>query len=196
MNCRKPIRLTEGGSAKLLLQLLDERGMPIDVEGIQAIEATLYDVRSDAVINDRDQQDVLGQNGGQTLSPPAIVAVEQANPIIVRTLTPHYLETDWMVRVDDLIAPTNLNGKAYRVSPVDQHAFVLAGTHGRANPEYGGGGQITSGLFALELSPEDNAVLNRAIPIDEAEEHRLVLEVDYGSGILPHIERIDVIRRR
>lgn len=196
MSCNRRWTIQEETSARILIQLLDHQGRPIDVSGINSVTATLYDVASAAVINGRDEQNVMGASGGELLVPPAIVDVLATTPVRIVTGGEHQLQRGMLARIDGVVGPTAINGRHYPVQPIRDDQFVLSGTYGAGYPEYVSGGTLVTGLFALDLTPDDNVVLDQSIPIDGVEEHRLVIEVDFGQGTVAPSVWLDLVRRR
>lgn len=205
LECNRRWRVWEGASALIMCQLLDAHGTPIDPSSIESMYATLYEPATSAIINSRDDQDVLASNGGQMLDNLTVAGVSQTNPVYVTTASPHGLAVDppaqpdrpWKVRLDDIVGPTAINGRTFDVQPVTETRLALANQYGSLLPAYVSGGTVRTGMFRLQLGPLDTTIIDSTLEPGEAEEHRLVLEFEYSDGLAGQaLVRIDVIRAR
>ena len=70
--------ITEGSTALYSCTLTDTAGTAISSGAVSAIDATLRDVQTDAIINSRDAQSVLNVNGGTLASGGAFSLVLSA----------------------------------------------------------------------------------------------------------------------
>jgi hypothetical protein len=57
------VRVNKANSGRYRASLVDETGVPVPAASLSSLTLTLYDQRTDTIINSRDAQDVLNVNG-------------------------------------------------------------------------------------------------------------------------------------
>lgn len=83
------IRVAERSSAYIEGIILDEAGDPVALADITAFTLTLFNDANDAIINSRDEQSILNENGGTyhaTTGAFTLTFASLDNPIVDTTL--------------------------------------------------------------------------------------------------------------
>lgn len=95
--------LPEGKTVFLRAKVVDEEDSPVPKAMIDALTVTLYDVGSGAIINSRDNQNILDTNGGSlhATSGDLLLEFSPADMVIVSTVPPqpryehHVARIEW-----------------------------------------------------------------------------------------------------
>ena len=161
---REQRRIPEGSSATFKSQFLDADKIPISRATVTALKLTLKDIRTEAVINGRNDQSVLSSNGGDMPANLVVSAVTLTGSVVrVQFTVNHRLETGMLLYLSGIVGATELNGTVHRIVKDTDDTVILDQVDAASVSAYVSGGDGRTGLMVMDFDADDNPIVGLAL---------------------------------
>lgn len=169
--------IDEGAESKLFVQLTTDLGLPREFMHADSILWKLHDEEGN-IINGRNQVEVLEQNGGTFIGTHAVASMSVVRGVVDVVFTePHSLQSGLVLVLRDIVpGARDPNGKAYVVEVLTDLSVRLPSADGRDFDSLGDVPEAIVGMFTLELSAEDNAIIE-PVSVDGRQKRWALLEL-------------------